>query len=98
MEKMIDRLTRQSRLKLLLLFFAISQISLITIDSLIFVIDPIAYDEYPSYQIEYFFSYPLIYSLVLYVLIGPIVETLIFQIFLLLTIKKLTKWVFNSDS
>jgi len=55
MEKIIARLIRYPRLKYLLILFAISQISQIAIDMLIFYMDPMAYAEYPSYEVEWFF-------------------------------------------
>ncbi len=98
MEKLIDHLARHSRLELLLIIFAVSQIALIVIDNLIFFIDPVSHAESRSYQIEYFLSNQLIYSLLIVVLVAPIIETLIFQIFLLLALKRLTKCILGSDN
>lgn len=98
MEKMIDILTQYPRLKLLLIFFAISQIWQIAIDNLIFFLDPVAYAEYPSYYIEQILSNNLIYSMIMFVLVAPIIETLFFQILLLSTLKRLTEYLLKSDS
>ena len=98
MEKMIDSLTQYSRLKLLFIFFAASQVWQLAIDNLIFFLDPVAYAEYPSYYIEQILSNHLIYSLIIFILVAPIIETLIFQILLLSTLKKLTEYLLNSDS
>lgn len=98
MGKVIDSLTRISRLKLLLIFFAISQIWQIAIDSLILFIDPVTHAEYPSYYIEQILTNQLVYSLITLVVIAPIIETLIFQILLLSTLKRLTEYLTKSDS
>ncbi|MYA36615.1 MAG: hypothetical protein F4030_01695 [Gammaproteobacteria bacterium] len=101
MERMIDSLARYSRLKLLLIFFLIIEISIRTGEYLIYFIDPVSHENSlgsQSYVIEYFFSQPLILSLFLFNVVGPLIETLIFQVLILLTIKKLTEWILKSDS
>jgi len=100
-ERIIDNLVRYSRLKLLLFFFLIMEITIRAGDYLIYVIDPIIHENslgHQSYAIEYFFSQPLIISLILFIFFGPFIETLIFQILILLSIKKITEWVIKSDS
>ncbi len=98
MEKLIARMDQYSRLKYLVILFAIAQIFQITIDTLIFYIYPSAHAEYLPYEIEFFFSNNLAYSLILFILIGPFIETIVFQIFLLVVLKRVTKWIFNTNS
>lgn len=98
LEKMIDSLIRHSRLKLLLIFFAITEIFVSTLDYLMFYIAPVKYTEALSSQVDFFSAYPLIFSIIIVTLIVPIIETLIFQILLLLILKKLTEWIFYSNS
>lgn len=101
MERMFDRLARYSRMKLLLIFFLTIEITIRSIDYILFFIDPVIHANSigeQSYVIDAFFSRPLIYSFILVNLIGPIIETLIFQVLFLLAIKKLTEWILKSDS
>lgn len=101
MERMIDSLARYSRIKLLLVFFLTMEIIIRSIDYILLFFDPVSHANSigeQSYVIDAFFSRPLIYSLILFNLIGPIFETLVFQVFFLLAIKKLTEWILKSDS
>ena len=101
MERMLDSLARYSRPKLLLIFFLIIEVMIRASDYIIFFVDPVSHASSvgnQSYAIDFFFSQPLIISLILFNLVGPIIETLVFQVLFLLAIKKLTSWVLQSES
>lgn len=84
-------LNRISRIKIFLIFFATIWILSSAISGFLYIIDSEGYAEAMSNTTDLVDSYPFLGAVFLFVILGPFLETIIFQIFLLKSIKMLIK-------
>ncbi len=90
MSEIISILNKISRINILLIFFGIIWISTVSISVFIHIIDPEGIVEATTNTTDLIDSYSFLGAVLLVVIFAPFLETIIFQIFLLKSIKNIT--------
>lgn len=98
MKKLIAFLAQLNRLKLFFFILVGSLILEWVLTEIVFFIEPEFKSSLAAFSNEILNLNHSVLSILLYVVIGPYLETLIFQYLLLLGVKKLTKWITKSNS
>ena len=88
-DDVITILNRISRIKIFLIFLATIWILSSAISGFLYIINSEGYAEAMSNTTDLVDSYPFLGAVLLFVIVGPFLETIIFQIFLLKAIKTL---------
>ncbi len=98
MKQILSLLTQVNRSKLILVFWACIVITDLITFELLYLIEPEFELAVDSIYAEMFSSSPLIWSIIEFLIVAPILETLIFQFIILLIVKKFSDWISRSNS
>ena len=98
MNQIVVNLTQYTRWKIILALFVGEEILLAGVFQLLFLFEPDFITQLDALNVANFNSSPLINTYVIYIILIPFLETLVFQYFLLLKLRKFFIWATNSES
>lgn len=98
MNKLVNSLAQLNRFKLVFLFVVVSLLTEKALTELVFFVEPEFQSSLTDLSNEMLNQKHSAVAIILYVIIGPYLETLIFQYLLLLNVRRLTMWITKSNS